>query len=349
MKISKRKDGYYRTSIKTPDGKYKSIYGKTKREVKEKAEKLIADIQTDNYVKNNKTTLENYSKLWIETYCNHLSESTVKEYKFDLKNHINRSLGNMELQKIKRSDVQQFINNMSESLSPKTVKNIYHILASILKNAERDELINKSPAQNISLPKLKTKERLPLEIDQMYKLLEISKNTRYEEVIEFLLLTGLRIGELIGLKRDCIDLENKIIIIKRQYSDKLNKLTLPKHSKIREVPLPKRAIEILENYLSLNGDLVFIQRSGKGKGNKLNQRAFNRELKRLGSLIGRSDLSAHILRHTYGTILLEAGISPKVIQSNLGHFTSDFTLKVYTHATEKGKNLSAEILDKIFE
>lgn len=339
QKITKRKDGRYMLQLPKEGGGYRCIYGKTKTEVREKARGYEQAVAAGDYIKPSSVTFGEIAAVWLATYPTGLSESTRREYHYTLKNHLNPEFSSIRVQNIGRADIQEFINGKAEQYSTKTVKKIYTLLKQVLDMAVVDGILRANPCAYVKTPKVVTKERLPLSAEEAKSLLALTADT---PEIEFLLLTGLRVFELIGLLWDAVDLENKTITVKRQLSRDRKGFSPPKHGKERTVPLSDDAVKILEKQKST---CSYVFHNGN---DRISYKRLNRLLKVYGAQIGRDDLSAHVLRHTYASLLLEAGVNPKTIQNNLGHHSADFTLREYTHAFTSGDESTRKALDDVF-
>lgn len=349
MKISKYKDRW-RTTVLTPDGKHKSIYGKTQKEVRLKANQLIKEIENKEWVKKDTTTLKTWCSEWVENYTAHLKPSTKVSYERIIKNHILPYFGTRTLQSIEHKDIQSFVTKLSKTKSPKTVSNIYSALHTILRDAIKNNIIVRNPADSISLPRVKHNEMNVIPEDKISEFLSACyRISPFANMIEFCLLTGLRQSELIGLTFSRFDKDKGTITIDRQQTvtPERNFIT-PKHDTVREITLSKRCLEIISEqeakrpYL-YEDDYIFFKKNG----NHVSQPTLYKQFKRIAKEIGLPELRFHDLRHTYATLALKSGIDIKTLQSNLGHTTASFTLSRYGHSTQDMKRESANRLDNL--
>lgn len=358
MKISKRVDGRYGAQIRTPDGKYKTVYGKTSSECRHKAYDLIALIESGQYVKSDRTLLSNWITDWIDGYLIGIKESTKTNYKYHLNNHIIPALGNRKIQSIERRDIQKLITMLytKKGLAPKTVNNIYWTFHKCLDDAVKAGLINYNPSAGITLPKAVKPQISPLTEDDLQLFTKLIEGKRYEYVYNFLLVTGLRISELTGLTYDRVDMENKRMTIDRQLVNiKPIKFSTPKHDKKRTISLTDTAIQLIRlqkkrqaEYRLLIGDpyynttdLVFTEDDGR----PCDLKTIYRYLKK----ITKDDfpkLRVHDLRHTYAILSIQAGIDIKTVQENLGHHSAAFTLDQYAFVTDGMRRNAADKFEK---
>jgi integrase len=155
------------TSSPNADGSRNRIF-KTIKGTKKDAEKLlrdtIAEVENQSYVKTNRITLDTFIHDWLELYIkNNVSPTTMEQYVNQVEHYIVPQFGKMYLQDIKNIDIQRWVNSLREksplsdkSLSPKSIKNIFLNLSACLDKAVMQELINKNPCENVTLPKLET-------------------------------------------------------------------------------------------------------------------------------------------------------------------------------------------------
>lgn len=359
MKISKRKDGRFGTQIRTPDGKYKTVYGKTSKECRQKAYDLVSQLEDGTYVKSDKTLFKTWSKSWEEGYLIGVKDSTKRSYTCHLKAHILPEFGEKQIQSIDQSDVQKFCTKLynEKQLSPKTVRNIHGTLHRCLCDAITAKLIRVNPATGIIMPKKIKPKITPLEESDLKAFYSVANGDPYGPIFSFLILTGLRVNELAGLTMDRVNLDNQTMIIDRQLiSINPIKFGTPKHDRARTVSLPDSAIKIIKTeranqarFKLLTSDVnfnthgfVFCQNDGSPIGH----RSVYEHIKIIAAKIGVPALRVHDLRHTYAVLSLQAGVDIKTVQESLGHHTAAFTLDQYGFVTDGMRSASAEKLDK---
>lgn len=358
MKISKRKDrNLYFASVLLPNGKRKKIYGKTKKEVREKADSLSFDIRSGHFVEDNKILYSDWLEQWVNGYLINVSERTKLTYRGHINNHILPAFGDTALQKLTHNMIQQFINKLNQKFKPKTVKNIYLVIHRSLKDACLNGYIAFNPADNIILPKLEKKEMQILDQNEIEEFLKVAYQMYpyYADCFEFLILTGLRIGEFIGITRDSYDPNSRTLKITKQFSGHLKKFTPPKHDVFRSIILGDRAHNIImkrlldTEELTIRGlnpfNLVFLNEEFRVISNI----TIYKKLKRIAKEIGKPDLRLHDLRHTYTTLALASGVDIKTISQNLGHSSTQFTMNKYSHSTQSMQKEGAGKIDEFLE
>lgn len=356
MKIYKRKDGRYSTQVKQPDGKYKTIYGKTKREVRDKYNKMVADFQTQPFVPSNNIGLSDYFSEWINRYTVDLSYSTVRGYKYTFSNYILPFFGNKPMQKITYGECQDFVNLLNEKIHPNSVMIYTNKLKRIFNDAVKQGLIAKSPMDGVIMPRIIQSPRSTLDITEISTFITTAKEVIPEDydVFEFLLLTGIRVGELFGLTIDSYDPVKHTLTVDKQYkrSEQGFCFTPTKTHKSRVLLLSERAeyivqdrIQQIQEVRNINPDhnplnFLFIRKGGK----RYTHSTLARRLNSICDLGGFSHLTIHDLRHTYATISLALGGDVKTIQNNLGHSSAIMTLDIYATST---KSMEMNLNNKI--
>ena len=289
-------------------------------------------------------TFKLFAQGYMETYSamNH-KPSTRDSYRSALDKHLIPAFGEMEIDKITRKDVKDFINQTrKEGLSTGSVRNYKAYLSSILSDAVEDELIPFNPVARTG--KLIKKDDKP-EI----RPLSWEEKTKFEEAVEkyypryypfFLtaLRTGSRMGELIALKPGDLDFNRGFIEVRR--SCVRGRLSTPKSGKSRPVDMSKQLKEVLKKYLVDRKKEVLKRGWGEAPEwlfyneagsmidiNNLRRRTFAKALEKAGL----RHIRMHDLRHTYASLRVAKGDNLQDISKQLGHHSVKVTLDVYSH------------------
>lgn len=335
----------------------KSVYGKTQREVSKKLREMTRSVDKGIYYEPTRLTVSQWFDIWIDDYTGHLAPLTLKKYKADYQNHIKPELGNIKLKSLTPSQVQKFINKSSETLSPKSVKNLHGVLHRALETACEIETIPKNPAEYTKLPKVKKEPIHPLDKDDQAKFRQIISGTMYEDFYILSIYTGMRLSEQIGLTWDRVDFENGSILIDRQLLrfDGQYNFTTPKHNKIRTISPGAVAMDLLrqirteqlENRMAAGSawnnpeGFVFTDELGKHRV----AQTISKHFKEYAKKIGRPEAKMHDLRHTYAVNALQAGIDYKTLSEFMGHASVAFTLDIYADVTADMRKDSAAKMD----
>jgi integrase len=270
----------------------------------------------------------------------------------------------MELQKITPYMMQRVINNLNNELAPSTVHIIYSLFSQAFKKALVFKLIKENPIIGISLPK-KKKNTLQVWDDNTIKTFidkakELKIGQRYYIGYVMALLTGMRRGEILGLRWEDVDFENGILYIRQILSSQTTtiKERTKTESGTRSISIPKFLIDLLieqkekqksdrlewgRDYSNLN--LVICTPKGKPICPKNFYRTFKEICKRLDLPIIR----IHDLRHSHATMLIAQNVNPKIISERLGHNDIGVTLNIYSHVLPSMQKEVADRIDQILK
>lgn len=313
---------------------------------------------------------------WVSFYLENYKKNVIKQTTYDsytgiYKKHIyGCKLGNMNLGKITTDDLQQYYNEKnSEGYNPKTIRHVFILINSAMKMAVKLKHISANANDLVVLPKKKAYEGAALPASAVKKIFLDAKNDDLYPIIALTLCTGMRKGEVMALKWENICFEEKELYVEgslcrvkgsvkengqTQYKDVILEPKTRKSKRL--IPLTDKAIEALliqkkkqENmkneYEAIYNDKGFV--FTEPDGSILHQRRFMDAYHEFLKKYDVPDVRFHDLRHTFATLLLEAGESPKIIQELLGHSTITTTMDIYTHVSKVGKVNTVNKLDEI--
>lgn len=361
MNITKRSDGRFQSKIKVSKGQYKIVYGKTEKEVREKAK------ETERRVKRGIITDETTVSDYIDYYCDLLQDTkSAGQYKL-IKARlqvVSHYIGNKSLFEIRKNDVQIALNKIAQSnhytgkpSSVKTMTDYRREAFNLFENAVDNDYIEKNPAKNLSIPKIaeKPKERRALTEEERDRIVNFEHRAQLPLMI--MLFSGLRKGELTALKWSDIDLDRKTISVTKSYDFKQHTVKSPKNGKSRFVSIPDILVDFLIKQPSKDG---FVINSAHNK--MMTETAWKRLLESylcdLNAFLQNESkfspyrkmqiepFSYHCLRHTFCSMMYEAGVDVLTAQQQMGHSSPEITLKRYTHLAEKQKQLNVEKLNE---
>ncbi len=289
---------------------------------------------------------------WIGIKKQTVRPNTVRNYSERYERNIKEIIGSKRLTEVKPVHCQRIFSKMAEEgYKTTTIYQTRITLYNMLEFARENEVLianpcKKSVKSDMGKPSDK-KEALTIDVQK--KFLEAVVGYSYENQYRFVLQTGLRTGELIGLKWSDIDFENRTMKIERtmEFRYKLGEWRVgPPKSKAgyRTVPLTDEAIRILKDQKAKNKslklvpmewrDIVFLCR----KGTPVKNSTYDTGLLKYCDRAGIPHFSMHVLRHTFATRCIEGGMKPKTLQKILGHSNIGITMNLYVHITEDEKH-----------
>ncbi len=387
---SQRKDGNYDYRWTTRDGKRHSVYAKTLEELRAKEEEILRDkcdgIKTEaRYV-----TINDVFEVWKQLKRG-LKDNTFQNYKYMYEQFVKPDFGNTRVSQLKKSDVKRFYNMLADerALKVSTIDSIHTVLHQVLDMAVDDAYLRNNPSDNV-LKELKqahnfdTEKRKALTVAEQELFLDfLRRNHQYNHwysIFAVMVGTGLRVGEVTGLRWCDIDLKENLIDVNHTlvyYNHAENgcyfNINTPKtKAGVRNVPMlefVKQAFIEERKYQMVNGircnvkidgytDFIFVNRFGAAQ----HQGTLNKALRRIirdcnDEVLERNEenpvllprFSCHSLRHTFTTRMCEAGVNIKVIQDALGHSDISTTLNIYADVTKELKKKEFEGLEAVFK
>ena len=366
--IRKRKDGRWEgryTAGHDPEtGKtiYKNVLGKTQAEVREKLRQAIADAEKLDFSKTGQYTVGQWMDIWFENYAKVKTRpSSHQTYRGYIEHHIKPHIGDIPLNKLTTLDLQMLYKELltegrvvriesrkqPRGLSPKTVRNINQIISSAMDQAIAQKLILTNPTNGCALPQVEHQEMKTLSADQLSAFLREAKETGVYEMYYFELATGLRRGELLGLKWEDVDWHRRTIRICRQVArinGEIVEAPLKTKNAYRTISLGDGAMSVLETQEKKSDDeYIFPSPNGGPISPDSVQNMLNRVLKRAGL----PKIRVHDLRHTFATLALQNGVDIKTVSGMLGHYSAGFTLDTYTHVTTPAQIEAANTIGNV--
>ena len=364
--IRKRKDGRwegrYTAGHDPATGKtiYKNVLGKTQTEVKEKLKRAIEDSAKLDMSKVGQYTVGQWMDVWFENYAKiKVRPSSHQTYRGYIENHIKPNIGSIPLNKLTSLELQKLYKKLlgngrverieskkqPKGLSAKTVRNINQIICSALNLAIEQRLILTNPADACALPKLEHREMKTLPTEQLTSFLREAKESGVFEMYYIELATGLRRGELLGLKWSDIDLEHGSLRVQRQIAridGEIVEGPLKTKNAYRTLPLSADAIDVLKTQEKKCGNSQYVFPSPTG--GPISPDSVLHMLHRVLKRAGLPKVRFHDLRHTFATLALQNGVDIKTVSGMLGHFSAGFTLDTYAHVTTAAQKEAANTM-----
>jgi integrase len=351
-----------------PNGRklYKSHTVKgTKRRAQSELNELLSKLQRGEYVAPSRTTVSEYLERWLTDYAGmRVGAKTLERYAEIVRTHLAPALGHHPLPKLQPLHIQAYYSHALQlgrrdgrgGLSAQTVLHHHRVLREALQQALRWQLLARNPADAVEPPHARRREMEVFDHREVERLLDAARGTRLAVPVLLAVTTGLRRGELLGLRWQDVDLEASKLAVRQSLEHTKAGLAFkqPKTQKGRRaVTLPPMAVDALRRHKAdqakerlllgpayADHGLVLARADGR----PANPEELTRAFKRLTKKAGVRGLSLHKLRHTHATLLLCANVHPKIVSERLGHATVGITLDTYSHVLP---NLQEEAARKI--
>ena len=306
----------------------KNVLAKTKRECQEKLKQLRETVTGSKTEKvRPEMPFGEWLDFWYQNYVKpQIRPTTQANYEAKIYQHIIPELGKIPLNQLAQKDLQQFYARMKTG----------------------GRLIRTNPAVGCKLPPKRGREMQVLGREELQRFLIQAQAEGYFELFLLDLCTGLRRGELLGLKWSDIDLEKGDLRVQRQIGridGKIIEMPLKTKNAYRTLPLSADAISVLKMQKCKigNSEWVFPSPTGGPMSPDSVLHMLHRVLKRAGL----PKVRFHDLRHTFATLALQNGVDIKTVSGMLGHFSAGFTLDTYAHVTTSAKREAAKTMGSI--
>lgn len=339
------------SKITLPDGSTKVKYGKTQKEVREHHQSALNQLRQGLLVKDDKITVSEFLNRYMESVGKHtLRPRTVEGYSSLIRIHITPGIGHIKLVQLRPDHLQAFYSQKLEAgLSKRTVQLIHSVLHKTLDQAMKWGMVSRNVSDLVQAPKPKKKTYKFFTKDQLNIFLDAVKGHQYYPIYVLAVYCGFWEGEVLGIHHEDIDLTRGVINVRHAVLSLKGGLvvTEPKtESSKRAVTLLETALYVLKKHLEQlkgNQGLIFTTRSGKPISPRNLVRHFKSALKEAGL----PDIRFHDLRHSHASLLLAAGVNPKIVQERLGHSQISLTLDTYSHVIPSLQDEAAEKVEDL--
>jgi len=359
--IRQRADGRWEAQVSMPRGKRKSYYGKTRREAQDKLRAALRDLDAGLDLAAGRQTVGQFLDRWLADVAKpSVRPSTYESYAGHVRNHLKPALGHIQLAKLTPQQVQTMLTEKTAAgLSPRTVQYIRAVLRRALGQAMKWGLVARNVATLTEPPRSAKKPVQPLTAEQARAFLDFTKDDRLGPLFHVAITTGLRQGELFGLRWPDVDLAAGTLTVRHALQRINGKPTLvaPKTDKSRRtVTLPASAVAALREQRKrqlqerlLAGSrwqdwgLVFASTIGT----PLEPTNVTHRFQRLLADAGLPRQRFHDLRHCAASLLLAGGVPLRTIMGILGHSQISLTANTYTHLAPALERDAAAALDAV--
>lgn len=345
----------------TYQGKSYTVHGKTITETQKNMTDLKYKLEHGVYVSKKQITLNDWFETWMEEYKkNRIKRGTYENYKKNFFGIIKRrhNLGDMQLSDIRGEHIQKLYNNLvKEGYALSTIKIVSAVLNGCMQQALRNGLIERNPVKLAELPRQTEKAtRQAMTREQQALFMEYAKESYLYNFYAVMLRTGMRNGEMRGLKYTDIDKKKNVIRVQRTlkyiegegyYED-----TPKTRTSKRDIPLTAATLQLLEEQRKFWGFKVermdrylFCNELGEPLSRARVRAETDRIVKRIRAA-GHDfpHITPHVFRHTFATRAIEAGMQPQVLKTILGHSSLAMTMDLYSHVLPETR---AEEMEKI--
>ena len=345
--------------------KWKTVKG-TKKEAEAQLARMLIELDDGVYIDTKKISVSDYLDKWVASIKGSVSSTTYERYKQLCDKHLKPTIGRIALNKLQAIRISELYSVAQESgrvdkkggLSKQTVLHMHRVLKRALSQAVKWGLITRNPCDAVdNIPKPNKKERLTFTTEETLHLLEQLNGKRLYLPVLLAVTTGMRRGEIMGLRWKDIDLDNnrlyirQIVIETREYGVEIKQ---PKtDSSSRSIALPKITTEALKKYRVKQAELAL----QIGKGLTPESMLFDElsglhipgritvNFRKFVKSHGFKHVTFHDLRHTHATHLLEQNIHPKIVSERLGHSTIALTMNTYSHVMPTMQEEAANKVD----
>ncbi|KMY43397.1 hypothetical protein AC622_03290 [Bacillus sp. FJAT-27916] len=317
---------------------------RTKRDAQEYLNQLWMDTQRREL---SEEPFDQFVEKWFHTfYRRNVAETTAGNRWYLIQKHLVTYFGQTQLNHITARMLDEFYNEkLDEGLSTKTVRELHNLLNSVLSQAVKWSLLENNPVLVATPPKVRSKESTPWNQAQTEQFLQAIQGKPDETFFILAIFTGMRKGELLGLKWNDINLVKGKIHLRRSVARVKGKGLIVKDLKTkkskRQISISPYVVKVLTEHRQVQGreksqffgyreeGIVFPTNKGMYKDPNNILRTFNRYIEKAEV----PKITIHDLRHLHATLMLESGVNPKIVAERLGHSRVGVTLDLYSHVS----------------
>lgn len=339
------------------------VHGETVTKTQKAMIELRYKLEHGIYTEKKKITLNDWFTTWMEEYKkNQVKKGTYTSYQNYYKCAIKEKLGDKLISDIRGEHIQKLYNDLvEEEYTLSSIKVIKAILNSSLKQAVKNGLIERNPVPLATLPRQQEKkDRQAMTKEQQALFMEYAKDSYLYNLFAVMLRTGMRSGEILGLKYTDIDKKKNVIHVQRTlfyvngegYIEDAPKTK----TSLRDVPLTAATRELLEDqrkYWGFQVERLDRYLFCNENGDPLSRARIQREIDQITKRITAAGhefphITAHVFRHTFATRAIEAGMQPQVLKTILGHSSLAMTMDLYSHVLPDTKADEMEKIANVF-
>ena len=332
----------------------------TRADAKRFARQMLSEREQGVDLSPKKVTLADWMARWVKRHHaeGHISDAVNERYLGIIHKHIIPAVGHVPLTELRADQIADLKDawlsgespTVEAPLSPATVYKHLVVLRRALREAVTASIITRSPTDPVSTPSLKGNlEQRALDEEEVVQLLQAAKETRYDVPIRFTLATGLRLGEMLNLTWEDLDLDARLLHCRGTKSTKSRRTIELSEATVSQLRSHRQ--EQLEERLRLGGlwkelGLVFPSGLGTRRFRSPFRRGYKQVIYRSG-LRNPDSVTWHTLRHTAASQWIRRGVDIFTVSRRLGHASAAFTMDVYGHLLKGQQEQAARALDEV--
>lgn len=351
-------------------------YAKTQQEAVRQLRALQNELEAGRLNEPDRLSIAQYLTWWLDNIAKpNFRFGSWRFYKGLANNHIIPAIGALRLQRLRAHHIDELLLSVKDTktnapASPRLRQQVYDFLRKVLAKAARRGTVAANVCDSVDRPIVSKAEMSPLDELQAKALLDAATNDRFFALYALDLNSGLRWGELAGLRWKDIDTRSGMISLQRAIiagqvdSDGVVKerpvVAEPKSRRGRHIAIPAFVIKVLlahKKRMLAEGHLDFVFCDTKGgvlRESNFTRRNFKPLLEQVNKKLSADNklprrFRFHDLRHTHATFLLKAGVHPKIVSERLGHATVAITLDLYSHVLPSMQRPAVEAMNDLFE
>jgi integrase len=333
----------------------------TKREAEAELVRILDDRNSGVEQPSGRVTVAEYLARWLRDYVEpSLAPKTQATYRDVIRVHLVPELGSLKLAALRPSHIQSLYTRLGSRLSPRSIQRYHQVLHAALRQAVRWQLLVRNPADAVEPPRPARRELRATTPAEARRVMEAADATPYGPLVRLAVLTGMRRGELLGLRWQDVDLTGGTIhvqqtaqriaghgIVFRQPKTRLSRRSIALSSEavalLRQHRVRQAEAKLLAGPAYQDQGLVF----ASGIGTPVEPGNLRRSWLGITAAAGLPGLRVHDLRHAHATLMLGSGVHPKVVSERLGHASVNITLDTYSHVLPGLQAAAAEALDAL--